>query len=127
MVSETGRNRKNDSTSITFLPEGKHLDIKSGSTVLDATRKMGIDIQAPCGDLGLCGRCKIVLGKGKNLAELPTETEKKILSTKELDDGYRLACQCKVSEKGLLSVIVPPESKISQQRIVIQGIMPQFQ
>jgi len=127
LVSETGRNRKNDSTSITFLPEGKHLDIKSGSTVLDATRKMGIDIQAPCGDLGLCGRCKIVLGKGKNLAELPTETEKKILSTKELDDGYRLACQCKVSEKGLLSVIVPPESKISQQRIVIQGIMPQFQ
>ncbi len=127
MVSETGRNRKNDSTSITFLPEGKHLDIKSGSTVLDATRKMGIDIQAPCGDLGLCGRCKIVLGKGKNLAEPPTETEKKILSTKELDDGYRLACQCKVSEKGLLSVIVPPESKISQQRIVIQGIMPQFQ
>ena len=127
MVSETGRNRKNDSTSITFLPEGKHLDIKSGSTVLDATRKMGIDIQAPCGDLGLCGRCKIVLGKGKNLAELPTETEKKILSTKELDDGYRLACQCKVSEKGLLSVIVPSESKISQQRIVIQGIMPQFQ
>ena len=127
MVSETGRNRKNDSTSITFLPEGKHLDIKSGSTVLDATRKMGIDIQAPCGDLGLCGRCKIVLGKGKNLAELPTETEKKILSTKELNDSYRLACQCKVSEKGLLSVIVPPESKISQQRIVIQGIMPQFQ
>ncbi len=127
MVSETGRNRKNDSTSIIFLPEGKHLDIKSGSTVLDATRKMGIDIQAPCGDLGLCGRCKIVLGKGKNLAELPAESEKKILSTKELDDGYRLACQCKVSEKGLLSVIVPPESKISQQRIVIQGIMPQFQ
>jgi len=127
LVSETGRNKENGSTSIIFLPEGKHIDIKRGSTVLDATRKMGIDIQAPCGDLGLCGRCKIVLGKGKNLAEPPTETEKKILSTKELNDSYRLACQCKASEKGLLSVIVPSESKISQQRIVIQGIMPQFQ
>ena len=52
MISDTGKNKKNGSTSITFLPEGKHLDIKSGSTVLDATRKIGIDIQAPCGDLG---------------------------------------------------------------------------
>ena len=127
MVSDTRRNRKNGSTRITFLPEGKPLDIKSGSTILDATRKMGIDIQAPCGDLGLCGRCKIILGEGKNLAEPPTKTEKKNFSTKELNDGYRLACQCKVSEQGLLSVTVPPESRISQQRIVIQGIMPQFQ
>jgi len=127
LVSDTRRNRKNGSTRITFLPEGKPLDIKSGSTILDATRKMGIDIQAPCGDLGLCGRCKIILGEGKNLAEPPTKTEKKNFSTKELNDGYRLACQCKVSEQGLLSVTVPPESRISQQRIVIQGIMPQFQ
>ena len=127
MVSKTESNRKNSSVGITFLPEGKHLDIKCGSIVLDAARKLGIDIQAPCGYLGLCGRCKIILQEGKDLVEPPTVTEKKTLSTAELNDGYRLACQCKVSEQGILNVAVPPESRISQQRIVIQGIMPQFQ
>ena len=127
MVSETESNRNNSSVGITFQPEGKHLDIKCGSNVLDAARKLGIDIQAPCGDLGLCGRCKIILQEGKDLVKPPTDSEKKTLSTAELNDGYRLACQSKVSEQGILNVAVPPESRISQQRMVIQGIMPQFQ
>lgn len=127
MVSDTRSNGEIGSTSITFLPEGKHLDIRTGSTVLDAARNMCIDIQAPCGDLGLCGRCKIVLQEGKNLVKPPTDAEKKTLSETELIEGYRLACQCKVSKQGILNVVVPPESRISQQRIVIQGVMPQFQ
>lgn len=115
-----------DTVKITFQPEGKHFDIKIGSNVLDSARKLGIDIQAPCGDLGLCGKCKIILQEGKSLVNSSTDSEKKTLSTSELNNGYRLACQCKISKIGFLNVVVPPESRISQQRIVIQGTIPKF-
>lgn len=125
---EIVKDKKDDSSSakITFQPEIKHLWIKLGSTVLEATRQIPIDIQAPCGDSGLCGRCRTIILKGKEFLNIPTDIEKINLSQTELKEGYRLACQCIVSKTGTIHVSIPPESRIGHQQIVIQGIMPQF-
>ncbi len=126
MPSSKERSGENRHADITFQPEGRRLEIKVGSNIIDVARHAGIDIQAPCGDLGLCGRCRAVLKSGGALLNPPTEAETGILTPTELNEGYRLACQCVVSKPGSIVVTVPPESRIGQQRIIVQGVMPSF-
>ncbi len=113
-------------SKITFQPETKHLSIKLGSSILEGIRQISIDIQAPCGDLGLCGRCRVIILNGKEFLNVPTNKEKNNLSRTELKEGHRLACQCIISKSGKINVLIPPESRIGYQQIIIQGIMPRF-
>ncbi len=114
------------SSAIVFQPEGRRLAASVDSTILDAARSAGLDIQAPCGDLGLCGRCRVVVKKGEDLLTPPTEAETTVLSPSELGDGYRLACQSVVSKPGVIVVTVPAASRIGHQRMVVQGFTPSF-
>lgn len=50
-------------------------------------------IPLPCGGLGNCGKCRIKIS-GQTSA--PTEKEKRLLTTAELECGTRLACECRV-------------------------------
>ena len=44
---------------IVFTPSGLDGTVESGTTVLDAARKLGADIDSVCGGRGICGRCQI--------------------------------------------------------------------
>ncbi len=37
----------------------------AGTTVLDAARALGVDIDSVCGGRGLCGRCQVAQGIGR--------------------------------------------------------------
>ena len=65
-------------------------------TVLEWYRKNHNEIDAPCGGLGECGRCKI-----KFLANAPeaSEKEKKSLTEEELMQGIRLACMTEKTDR----------------------------
>lgn len=65
-------------------------------TVLEWYRKNLKFIDAPCGGRGDCGRCKIRFWED---APEATEKEKKRLSTKELMQGIRLACETEMKER----------------------------
>jgi len=79
-----------DEIRVTFRPSGKIVEINRGENLIKAFEKAGIKIPTFCAGRGKCGKCKIKL-----LSEdFPlTANEKIALTTAELDEGIRLACQ----------------------------------
>ena len=45
---------------VVFAPSGLSVTVTDGTTVLDAARQAGADLDSTCGGRGLCGRCQIV-------------------------------------------------------------------
>ena len=72
-----------------------------GTTLLNALTTHGIPIPSPCGGKATCKQCKVQIVEG---AAPPLETDKGTFSKKQLLDGWRLSCQCKV--KNSMSVKV---------------------
>ena len=76
----------------------------SGANVLELAQKAGVKIDAPCSGNGVCGKCRLRIIAGA--AEHPDNSLH--LTKAEYDDGWRLACQCKVM--GDATFIVPTEA-----------------
>jgi uncharacterized 2Fe-2S/4Fe-4S cluster protein (DUF4445 family) len=127
MPTHQQRSKENKGAEVIFQPEGRHLVTAIGSKIIEAARLAAIDLQAPCGDLGLCGRCRAIVTKGQELINLPTGAERSTLSLNELNEGYRLACQCTVSAPGQIVVTIPEESRVGHQRLVVEGYAPHFE
>ena len=47
---------------VIFTPSGRRGEVEVGTTVLEAARHLGVDIDSVCGGRGLCGRCQVTLG-----------------------------------------------------------------
>ena len=52
------------SRSSIFTPSGRRGHVPEGTTVLDAARSLGVDIDSVCGGRGICGRCQVSVGVG---------------------------------------------------------------
>ncbi len=78
-----------------FFPQFKRgkkgTEIAKG-TILEAARKIGVEIISECEGRGLCGKCIIRIEKGEENLNSPTEIEKKF----NLGKNERLACQAKI-------------------------------
>lgn len=84
---------------VKFINENISIEVKKGTVLLDAIRKAGLSIEAPCNGMGICGKCKVV-AKGK-LSD-PSEMEKKIIDENKSE---RLSCMALVfgdTEVGIL-------------------------
>ena len=44
---------------VIFTPSGRRGRFATGTTVLDAARALGVDIDSVCGGRGICGRCQV--------------------------------------------------------------------
>jgi uncharacterized 2Fe-2S/4Fe-4S cluster protein (DUF4445 family) len=102
---------------VVFQPSGRQVDAEAGQTLLDLTRSLGIEIQAPCGGKGTCGGCRVQIAEG---AEPPTEPDLRQLSHEELGRDLRLACQTRVH--GDMTVVIPRETLLFDQQILETGI-----
>ena len=91
---------------VIFEPEHRSIYVLGGISILEAARKGGIIVEAPCGGQGTCGKCRVKIIKG-NMP--PSFTEKKILSKKDFSDCVRLACQSKVISS--CSINIPESSR----------------
>ncbi len=84
---------------VTFEPDGRHVLIHSGATLLEAAGQLGIILNTVCGGRGACGKCILRLEpSGK---EVP-------------------ACQYKIDSD--LIVSVPQTSRFFEQKILEHGI-----
>jgi len=77
---------------ITFQPSGKSIDAKAGLNLLETARKAGVEIVAPCGGKGTCGKCIVRISSGD-----VESNSLGILTADELADGYVLACKTKIN------------------------------
>jgi len=88
-----------DHFTITFKPDGKHISIHSGATLIEAAGLAGIILNTVCGERGTCGKCRVIL---------------------EPDAREVLACQYRIESD--LTVTVPTSSRFFAQRILADGI-----
>ncbi|MCX7747249.1 MAG: ASKHA domain-containing protein [Clostridia bacterium] len=66
--------------------------VKEGTNLLRFLQKNNIDVSAPCGGKGTCGKCKVRIAESLDFFG----KEKNILGTKKIEEGYRLACYHKI-------------------------------
>ncbi len=105
---------------IVFTPSGLDGDVATGTSVLDAARELGVDLDSVCGGRGICGRCQIEFHPGSyskwalefdDTALSPwTETEQTYNDRKGLKPDRRLGCCALLIDD--LVVDVPAESQV---------------
>ncbi len=71
--------------------QASEYEVAKGTTLLETIKEAGFLMPSPCGGNGKCGKCKVAL-VGNNLPE-PTLEELDLLTPKEIENGYRLACK----------------------------------
>ena len=78
---------------VTFLTNGgKTVTAAENSNLLRVSLREQGGIPFKCGG-GLCGTCKCLVEEGRENTDAVKKKEEKLLSTEELEQGYRLACQ----------------------------------
>ncbi len=92
---------------VLFKPEEAKVIVDSGTNLLDAAQKADLYINASCNGKGSCGKCKLVIESG-NVKTLKTS----LLSTKEIEKGYVLACQASIIEDIVVKI---PEETIEKK------------
>lgn len=106
------------SHKIVFQPDGKRGEFKTGTSLLEAARSLGVDINSICGGSASCGKC-IVRIDPKEICD-PCEADKRFIDRMSLKDGYRLACMYLIDSD--LVVSVPKESRTGTQRLQTEGL-----
>jgi len=91
-----------DQVVVAFAPEGQMTQVPAGTSLLDAATAAGLQIDAPCGGQGRCGRCKVTVA-GEGLERRANAR----LTAAEVAAGVALACQAFVT--GPVEVTVPPD------------------
>ena len=108
---------------VVFTPSGRRGTFAAGTTVLDAARRLGVDIDSVCGGRGICGRCQVEVSEGEFAKHGITSTadhlsplgdvERAYAADRGLATGRRLGCTACVD--GELVIDVPPESQVHRQ------------
>ncbi|MFH1153292.1 MAG: ASKHA domain-containing protein [Pseudomonadota bacterium] len=95
--------------AVRFEPTGIQVMVSPGTTLLQAAEKAGVYVNASCNGKGSCGKCRLILASG-NVEGATTA----LLTRKEQDKGYVLACQSLVT--GDVAVRIPEETLEKQLR-----------
>jgi len=80
--------------TIRFEPGDRSVTVPVGSTLLEAARAAGVEIDAPCGGTGRCGSCRV--RASGSLAPLSGD-ERELLGGAGVAMGKRLACRARVT------------------------------
>ena len=74
---------------IIFTPSGRRGRAPAGTTVLDAARSLGVDIDSVCGGRGICGRCAVVPAFGSFAKHGITSSPDHLSPPGEVEAAYR--------------------------------------
>jgi uncharacterized 2Fe-2S/4Fe-4S cluster protein (DUF4445 family) len=116
---------------IVFQPNGRQGEVPAGTSVLEAARRLGVEIESICGGHQTCGKCKVVLETGHFSKFDIHSTPENVSSRGEREERYaqryrfteltRLSCACSV--QGDIVVRVPEESQVRKQVVRKDGLV----
>ncbi len=109
---------------VVFTPSGKRETFPEGTSVLDAARKLGVDLDSVCGGRGICGRCQIDVAEGQFAKHAIASSRDHVTPWNDVEqryadkrgalrEGRRLGCQARIC--GDLVIDVPAESQVHRQ------------
>jgi len=117
---------------VVFQPSGHQGDVAEGTTLLEAARQLGVDVDSICGGRQTCGKCKVVIQGGRfdklgitssldHVTPAGDDEARYFARRSPADcpsqgDALRLSCAARVV--GDVLVTVPPES--SRRRQVVR-------
>ncbi|RLE89192.1 MAG: ferredoxin, partial [Thermoprotei archaeon] len=113
--------REMSKITVTFQPYGRRVKVQTGTNLLEATRLAGISIRSICGGKGQCGKCKVIVIKGK--VDFRYDPKEGLLTDEELKEGCVLACLSRCLTD--CEVFIPPETRIEGQRIQTDALIPE--
>lgn len=89
------------------INESCQISFSEASLLSELLYRAGEYIAMPCGGKGTCGNCKVI---AKGALSPLSEKEKNVLTPKELEQGFRLACQAKaIGDVSITAKAVPME------------------
>ncbi len=103
---------------VTFLPDAAEAWVSEGVTLLQAAAAANVAIDAPCGDRGICGKCRVQL---LSSPRPPTLQEKTLIPSDDLENGWRLACQTTVAGDTVVQV---PERTLQPAIVPLSQVTP---
>ena len=104
---ETESVHEDEECTVVFQPVDKKIKVQKGADLLEVSQKADVYINASCNGKGSCGKCKLVIQSGR------VDSEKtSLLSDKEKEKGYILACQSRVQEDIVVKI---PEETIEKK------------
>ncbi|MEQ1699662.1 MAG: ASKHA domain-containing protein [Ilumatobacteraceae bacterium] len=105
---------------VVFTPSGLGGEVPVGTSVLQAARDLGVDLDSVCGGRGICGRCQVAFEPGQypkwaidSSADALSpwgETEGAYETRRGMKPDRRLGCCALVRDDVVLDV--PPESQV---------------
>ncbi|MBY8989900.1 MAG: DUF4445 domain-containing protein [Candidatus Lokiarchaeota archaeon] len=123
---------KNKNIIINFEPISRRILLSSDKPLYDILSEISVPIRSVCGGLGTCGKCKLLIQKGKEFFIPPTSIEKKSIDQSELEYGWRLACQAKIdaikcnllekTESLKIRIFLPNELLLEDFKILTGGM-----
>ena len=69
--------------------------VAPGSTILDAARLAGLELESPCNRTGVCGKCRVLLSSESTGRVMSPEHH--AISPAERAEGWCLACHATVA------------------------------
>jgi uncharacterized 2Fe-2S/4Fe-4S cluster protein (DUF4445 family) len=108
---------------VIFQPSGRRGEVPKGVNLIEASRLLGVDIEALCGEKKVCGKCIVRIEEGHfekyNIQSTMSnvspwqEEEDKFINAERKEKGFRLGCMAQI--QGDILVFVPEESRAGKQ------------
>jgi uncharacterized 2Fe-2S/4Fe-4S cluster protein (DUF4445 family) len=115
---------------VEFRPAGVVVGASDGESLLDVAAAAGVQIDAPCGGQGRCGRCKVRVQQAAGGGLLRSRDNAR-LAPAELSQGYRLSCQTFMDghrgsddEEHRVVVVVPRAQKKQLRQLGHANVRP---
>jgi len=112
-----------DKVMVIFQPSGRRGEVPKGITLIEASRLLGVDIEALCGEKKICGKCVVRIEEGyfekygiqSSMSHVSPwlEEEDKFITPEKREKGFRLSCSAQI--EGDILVFVPEESRAGKQ------------
>ena len=114
----------NDSAALViFQPSGRRGRIPKGITIVEAARRLGVDLENLCGEQHACGKCTVRIEEGNfdkfNIQSSQSNVsawqrfEEEFINKAQQEQGFRLGCAARI--QGDILVFVPDESRAGKQ------------
>ncbi len=108
---------------VIFQPSGRRGEVPKGVNIIEASRLLGVDIEALCGEKKVCGKCIVRVEDGhfekygitssmSHVSPWQVE-EEKFINAERKEKGFRLGCMATIEDDIL--VFVPEESRAGKQ------------
>jgi uncharacterized 2Fe-2S/4Fe-4S cluster protein (DUF4445 family) len=108
---------------VIFQPSGRRGEVDRGITIIEASRRLGVDIETLCGGQRVCGKCKVLIETGSfekfGIRSDPSHVsawqheEEQFITPDERALGFRLGCAARI--QGDILVFIPEESRAGKQ------------